>query len=67
VVRALRFRRATDAADDAWLPLGDVSPVVLSEAARAAAHLLHGGDDPDRAAALFAAPSARRSKAAPRG
>lgn len=56
-VTALRFRPVGEGA--AWLALGAVAPAVVSEAARAAAHLLHGGDDPDRAAALFAKPPTR--------
>ena len=60
VVRALRFRAAREGAG--WMPLGEVAPAVVSEAARAAAHLLHGGDDADRAAAAFVKPAGRKRR-----
>ncbi len=60
VVRGLRFRAAREGA--AWMPLGEVAPAVVSEAARAAAHLLHGVDDADRAAAAFVKPLVRKRR-----
>ena len=53
-VRALRFRAAAGGEGAPWLALGEVPAAAVSEAARATAHVLHGGDDADRAAALFA-------------
>jgi len=60
VVRALRFRDAAAGEEAPWLPLGAVPPVALSEAARAAVHMLHGGDDAEQAAEDFERSVARR-------
>ncbi len=63
-VRALRFRHAHG--DGAWLALGDVAASIVSEAVRAAAHAIAGGDDPDRGAAANVAGVKKRASRAAR-
>lgn len=60
-VRGLRFRRSHG--DGAWIALGDVAPTIVSEAVRAAAHALDGGDDPDRGAAALSGEPKKPSRA----
>lgn len=60
-VCALRFRDAHG--DGSWKRLGAVPPTIVSEAVRAALHMLDGGDDPDRA---MGAGAGRRRSLRPR-
>lgn len=62
--RALRFRHAHG--DGAWLALGDVAASIVSEAVRAAAHAIDGGEDPDRGAAADASGAKKRPPRATR-
>ncbi len=56
-VRAVRVR-AGHGDSAPWCALRDVPPCVVSEAMRAAAHMIDGGEDPDRALRQLAAGSA---------
>lgn len=60
-VRALRFRASHG--DGAWLPLREVAPSIVSEAVRAAAHAIDGGDNPDRGAAALTGDAKKRARA----